>query len=530
VTHVAPASADREAPAEPDRHDAPVLGLRSVAHGLSWNTFGQILGVVANIVLTPWLFTRYGGGDGGPYWVLALAATLSVTLTLVDGGIGAATTRFVAVHTGAGERDRISRLLVTVASLLIVIGGVICAALYFGADALVGVLKEVSPSVHDAAVTTVQLTGPLVLFALFRGSLTSVLAAAGRWREIASVTVVTQVGYVCWVVACLVAHSDVTLVVAGLVVQQAVACLLTFRLSHGAFRAGALRVLPWGDIKEFLRYALAAQVTNLAAVVNTEADALVISVALPAANLGPYGIGSGLATQVRSVPLNGLSPLQAMLGNRMGRHGEEALREQYRSVQRIWVRCVVPLAVIAAATALAAVPVWVPKADDAGTIAAVLLLGHAVNLATGPLTVYVQTVGRPGLETRYGVLGMIVNVALTIPLAIAFGLIGVVVATAIGQLLGSLYFAVIARRSLEPPPRSFLREFPVLPVLVGAPIAYGLVWAVGEVVPTGPIGLVLCSAVGGLVLLVVLFASLPGEAGRMYLRFSGKHGTGRHGA
>jgi O-antigen/teichoic acid export membrane protein len=490
------------------------LSLGSVGRGLSWNTFAQVIAVVANLLLTPLLLHRFPDS----YQLLAFAATLSVTFTMLDGGIGAATTRFVAVHTGAGELDRISRLLVTVTTALVVIGGAVCLLLAVAAGGVVGLLHQVTPSVHGQAVTTVRLVGPMVLVALLRGGFTSVLAVAGRWGAINAVTIGTQFGYLAWTVGCLAAHTGVVLIVLGLVVQQSVAVLCTGWLARKAFRRAALRLLPRAELADFGRYAFATQINNLSALVNLEADAWIIGLILPFRDLTPYAVGAGLAAQIRALPLNGLSPLQAMLGTRLGQDGPDALRAQFATVQRLWVRAVVPLAAVAAATALPAVPVWTGGGvkADAGVVAAVLLLGHAVNLATGPLTVYCQTIGRPGLETRYGIVGMVLNLALTVPLALAWGLRGVVVATAVSQVVGSLYFAWVVRKALQPAVRSFLSEMPLVPVAVGAPLALLGAWLVSRVSPGGAGGLVLCGLPGVVVLTAVLGFSLP-EYGRRAL-------------
>jgi O-antigen/teichoic acid export membrane protein len=486
------------------------LSMGTVARGLSWNTLAQVFAVAANLALTPILLHRYPDS----YALLGFAATISITLTMLDGGIGAATTRFIAVHTGAGELDRVSRLLVTVMGALLVIGAVACAVLGLAAAGLVGLLHKVTPAVHGQAITTVRLVGPLVVAALLRGGLTSVLAVAGRWGAINAVTIGTQFGYLGWTIGCLAARTDIVVLVAGLVVQAIVAVVLTGLLARGAFRRGALGLMSRAQLTEFARYAVATQINNLSALVNLEADAWIIGLLLPFPDLKPYYVGAGLAAQVRALPLNGLSPLQAMLGTRLGQDGPDALRAQFTTVQRLWVRAVVPLAAVAAATALPALPVWTGGGinADAGLVAAVLLLGFAVNLATGPLTVYVQTIGRPSLETRYGIVGMVVNLALTVPLALAWGLRGVVVATAVSQVVGSLYFARVVRRALQPPVRPFLAEFPWLPVAVGAPLALLVVWAVSRVAPGGAGGLILCGLPGAVVLAGVLAASLPDVA------------------
>ena len=73
-----------------------------------------------------------------------------------------------------------------------------------------------------------------------------------------------------------------------------------------------------------------------------------------------------------------------------------------------------------------------------------------------------KSANRPGLESRYLGLGMVVNIAFTIPLAFTIGMLGVPVGTALGLIASTLYFLHIARREIDPGLRSFLQTFPAL--------------------------------------------------------------------
>jgi O-antigen/teichoic acid export membrane protein len=74
------------------------------------------------------------------------------------------------------------------------------------------------------------------------------------------------------------------------------------------------------------------------------------------------------------------------------------------------------------------------------------MVGYTVHVAvTGVRTCFVRSVGRPELEVRYSVVSTVVNLALTVPLAVAFGVIGVVAATAVGLAVASAYFVRLCR-------------------------------------------------------------------------------------
>lgn len=91
--------------------------------------------------------------------------------------------------------------------------------------------------------------------------------------------------------------------------------------------------------------------------------------------------------------------------------------------------------------------VWLgPELALSGAVAAVLLVGYVVQVAfTGMRTCFVRSIGRPGLETRYSWCSTVVNLALTVPLTLLFGVVGVVMATSIGLVAGSLYLVVLCR-------------------------------------------------------------------------------------
>jgi O-antigen/teichoic acid export membrane protein len=135
-----------------------------------------------------------------------------------------------------------------------------------------------------------------------------------------------------------------------------------------------------------------------------------------------------------------------------------------------------------------------------------LVASNAVNLWTGPLTVLTAAVGRPQLEARYGIAGTIVNVVLTVPFVLAFGLLGTVVATAIGQVLGSLYLIRIVRRRYDASIPSFLKEVPLAASLFVAGFVALCEIVALPVIPRGPLGLILAGLIAGpgLVLYAVL--------------------------
>ena len=83
-----------------------------------------------------------------------------------------------------------------------------------------------------------------------------------------------------------------------------------------------------------------------------------------------------------------------------------------------------------------------------GVAAVILLTGYVVHVGfTGMRTCYVRAIGRPGLEARYSTVWTICNALLTVPLALAAGMVGVVAATAATGVVASAYFVALCRRA-----------------------------------------------------------------------------------
>ena len=90
-----------------------------------------------------------------------------------------------------------------------------------------------------------------------------------------------------------------------------------------------------------------------------------------------------------------------------------------------------------------------------------LTAGASVPLVTGLIGSYVGAVGKAGALARYGVVSMVVNIVLTVPMVL-LGSLGVVAATAIGQLVAAVYMLHDVRRSVRRDLPNPLRHVPLL--------------------------------------------------------------------
>ena len=144
---------------------------------------------------------------------------------------------------------------------------------------------------------------------------------------------------------------------------------------------------------------------------------------------------------------------------------------------------------IAMASAYFGILAWLgPRFSLSGWICIVLTAGASVPLVTALIGSYAAVVGKAGALARYGVVSMVVNVVLTVPMVL-LGSLGVVTATAIGQLVAAVYMLHDIRRSVRRDLPNPLRYVPLLRGAAAAALTFGLEVAIRPYLPTGPIGL-----------------------------------------
>jgi O-antigen/teichoic acid export membrane protein len=113
-----------------------------------------------------------------------------------------------------------------------------------------------------------------------------------------------------------------------------------------------------------------------------------------------------------------------------GPGGEAALESVLAASRRLWTIAVLGVVAVGCGAIVPAVRAWIGTGHgQAAGYAIALLVGYGYLWLPGPAFAYLRAVGRPRLEGNYGLATVLVNIATTIPLGIAFGATGVIAAT-----------------------------------------------------------------------------------------------------
>jgi Na+-driven multidrug efflux pump len=120
-----------------------------------------------------------------------------------------------------------------------------------------------------------------------------------------------------------------------------------------------------------------------------------------------------------------------------------------------------------------------------------LVIGTAPLLLNAIVDVTAKVVGMPEIESWYLGIGVAVNVACTVPLALSVGVIGVPLGTAIGLVISFVICIYLARKKIGKEITPFFRDISYLPALVAIAVAGVCEWSLRSSLPAGGIGLVL---------------------------------------
>jgi O-antigen/teichoic acid export membrane protein len=243
--------------------------------------------------------------------------------------------------------------------------------------------------------------------------------------------------------------SEILRLIVALLISQGIgSCLALVAVATELSRPR--RLMSRDEISSFWSYAWRMQVAGLTALVNLEADALVVALLLPVRYVAFYSLGATAATYIRNLPLWLLPPVAIRLFRAMGERGVLGAVDEFRTLHARWMGVIVGYSLVGLVSGGVGLVAWLgTRFWPAAVVCAVLTAGNGVNLMTAVMSNFARAIGRPGLEARYGTLVMGVNIALTIPAGLLFGMYGIVTATAVGQVVGSATFLAMLRSSVS---------------------------------------------------------------------------------
>lgn len=477
----------RQAPRGRRRRPRSVGGL--LLHGASWNAGAQMTPVVINLVLTPFLIHGLGLELYGLY---SLVAMVSIFLGSFDGGIGLSAGRYFSVYAGRDDRAASTRLLCTLGVIIVIGGGILSTATFVLAP-LVAAAFRIPQAYRPESVFLLRTLGVMVAVYFLHNLFVALLGARLRYGITSKTLILSYIAWAIGVYVTVRAHYGLRGLALSIIAQQLVATVIIVPSALGYLSRRSIGFISWREVREFFSFSVRIQTLGIATLVNAQFDGLLIGAILPAGNVGLYTAGANVSTQFRVLSFSLLPPAATRMANTFGHAGEAAAKQEFARMQRLWVMAMSGWFSAGVGAAYFGIIAWLgPRFRTSALVCVILLAGYALNTFAAMLTTYLSVIGRPGLVTRYGLLSMAINVGVTVPMAF-LGVVGIVGATALGQVIGAAYLLRIVRHrgSLEVP--NFLREIPLARAAACMVATAGMELILSPVVPVGPLGLVLCA-------------------------------------
>ncbi|GIG88503.1 lipopolysaccharide biosynthesis protein [Plantactinospora endophytica] len=247
----------------------------------------------------------------------------------------------------------------------------------------------------------------------------------------------------------------------------------------------SLRAPGPGELRHLLGYGLQVQGTGAAGATNLELDRFILSGTAGPTVAGGFELGNRLLNMLRLPPTIVLLTMFPMAVSRAATEGPAWLDRFHLTATKHLTAFAAVSSALLVVCADPLVRLWLGQPVWWATVGIVVLApSYALNLAAGATAIVLRVEGRPGQETGYALLSVLLNLALTWPLLHLVGPAGVPLATSIGVALGTAYFIARFHRTSARPIGPVLRA--VRPsVLAGAVAGLGGGLA-ARLLPDGP--------------------------------------------
>jgi len=407
----------------------------------------KVVGVAVSLVVMPLLLSHVGIEQYG-LWVVISSVLGYIGLVQIDVMRGSA--RFIAFHAARGELD-IVRSLVTFAS----------TSFFVLALALTPVAWLVGTYVlpHLGVPSDLALLARNVFLLAFAhfcierilGPLRALMIGLERFWVFGTANMFGHLVYMALIVVLLLAGAGLYALPIALIVRSvfvAAVCYLAGRRFIG--RVFGSPRLDKGVRRALFRFGSWHQVNAGARVINYQTDALLIGAWVNITTVGTYGVAARIADLVQLFPQQLIPPLLPAATAIHSEGDPKRLADVFLQASRVFEVATFAIAGFVLATTSLISTFWLGTTyPQVAAITALLVVGLVVANLTDIGATVLSAMGTPRYETEFAVSGALLNIALTIPLGLAFGLYGILAGTLIGIVVSASYFVWRSHRILK---------------------------------------------------------------------------------
>ncbi|MGI8622256.1 MAG: oligosaccharide flippase family protein [Solirubrobacteraceae bacterium] len=453
-----------------------------IARNMAFLLGGRLATAAATVVASPVLFSTLGPSRFGIWslllWIVAIAG-------LGDLGFGSIQLRAVAQATG-GDATRRARGALALGMVFSIAVGLGLLAVGWVGWPLFAAAFHLDPNAPEARTAALFLVASLIVDGIgspWRTVLEGTQRMAPPVAALAGTTLLATAAGVA------LALDGAGLVGLGLATLAAsivrVGLLIGVARRHAPELRPSFRDLHRGELRALLGYGMRVQGSQAGALINLEADRFLIGGFFSPALVGSFELGSKLVNTLNLIPfclLYAFFPAAAALSAGGQRAKLDAL---YLRLTRYLAAFAGVVTACLVTSAGPLVRLWVGRPLPlAAAAVSVLAPGLGIALLGGAAVAVTRAEGAPGRETRYVFATAMLNLALTAPLILTLGSVGVPTATSVATGVGTGYFLWSFHRGSGRPLRPVVHV--IWKPLVAAAVACAVILSVAHLLPDGP--------------------------------------------
>ena len=457
-------------------------------------------------LMTPIILRKIGTAGYGTW---AVFVAISGLTSLADLGMVGTLSKHVAEYHARKDAEALTRLLSTGLVIFGLLALVLVSFLWLGSSFVPALLFRGSPLQGAEIVVLLRFylivigaNIPTLLFASVISGLQRLDLA--NWINAANIYCAALVGLILlfrgWGLRGLVCGQ----VCAALLSLGSYVVTLRKLLPQATFRSAHVDV---DEAKKMFHFSLRLYVTQAAVAIQNQIEKFLLAMFTGVAAAGWYDIASEAALKIRALIALVLGPVLPAASELDALQDEKRLEDLYFRAQKYLACFGIPIACYGAAISTRFVDLWLgPKLAFLGIPLAILLSVNFWNLVTGPGFLINAGRGnlRPGMQSA--LMGIIVNVLLSLVLIYRWGFAGAVFGTAISIILASTYFLYLFHRDTKYSTVRLIREAYLKPLIISLPLAVVLFLAIGQLSPSWTSLVALGTAFGVLYVAALLFS------------------------
>jgi len=440
----------------------------SLSHKLIRNTLFNFAGrsgaMVVTLLLTPYVVSKLGVRRFG---VWSLILVIASYVGLLDLGLKASFVKYVAEYHARRDYEAINRVLNSGLALYLILSPGIIATGCVLRGPILRLFKIPTDLFADARLILLVAMAIYSLSNMF-GIFQAVMTGLQRMDVINLIALGVSVPRVLGTVLSL----ELGYGLCGLIASEA----LVFALTALLLVLSAFRLLPqlrvgwafydWPSLRRLLSYGIKVQVSRLADLATSQTDKLLLGYFLGLSPVAFYELGSRVVLTSKRLSRVLISAVVPAASEIDAREDRLSLCRLYLRGSKYLVLVAAPVLLFIAAAAPLILAAWMGRGYELSVpVIQLLAVGHLVHLLTGVGTTIAKGMGKPEYETRYSLLQLAMNTLLGIALVIRLGFWGVLIATPLSLIVGSLYFMVLFHRLLGIPLLQFLKGTYLQPVI-----------------------------------------------------------------